>query len=936
MRRIGKRLIVTCVSLSMILQSFAPATNALAATINAAAEASAYSTTDDAATETGGDTSGETGAAKDDTANANPDTGENAGEDTSGADQVTDDAEGSQEEAAAEDAAVTDEGGADAQAQGPRYDTLEKLVAALSKAPETADGEIAKLESTNLANDLKVLSNASPTLYKNAKIVATQTGDAVDLSTDFNGLSFNGLGGSDENDAFAGTITLSGGAPVRIRVNRTLFNGLEVSGDQKYLIEWASKKQQATEDAPKAVLAVHAYGVTDAVADVTVYGVSDNANALNVPIIATLQGNLTAKVTLDKDTLTSVNITSSANSIGIVAGTVESGALTVSNLNMPGVTNVTVDASSNANLDQKNGNAGMLVGRVADGAGLTIDTEITAPSGIIKSTAGKDNASAGAVVGKLGTGDGGNATPLVVNKSIDVSALTVTGAIAGGFVGRAGNVSLTFGTDGLITPAKKMEASQASGGLFGRATLATNLEIKPSNLVMPNGGIEVSGVNAGGLFGALVSIDGKLTVRGTSESPLKLKVTAKNVTSRSYSKGVGGVVGVLDQRKNDDLEVNKVDLTYVDVDLASDGGSNVGGMVGNCWGSSLVKVDDVLVSAAVSDVDYFGGVTGITRARTGTSVTVLVKDLKVATAAGEPIASGGGVVGRANCKTIIRLSGTTDLSEVCYKEKDGLGQIASLNTAKNYGGPLIFATGSGNDEGWTLVRGKNEKNGHPELDDIGGYGEVIRLGGNLPKDFLKVDETTGTLTIEDSNRSAATISSVEDFARLAIAWETNGIFGSVPDSKWSSMKISLTSDIDLTGTGICGLTRECADDEKAATNSISGNGHTLTLSIGEAYGTWDGTTKVGAEAAGNGRIYRHKRLGLFAAGNGRANDLTIAGTINVDAQADDMAVGAFAATCTSGTDLSFNNVTCKTTMNIKANKRSLLVDSLERRQRASS
>lgn len=72
MRRIGKRLIVTCVSLSMILQSFAPATNALAATINAAAEASTYSTTDDVATETGGDTSGETGAAKDDTATTAP------------------------------------------------------------------------------------------------------------------------------------------------------------------------------------------------------------------------------------------------------------------------------------------------------------------------------------------------------------------------------------------------------------------------------------------------------------------------------------------------------------------------------------------------------------------------------------------------------------------------------------------------------------------------------------------------------------------------------------------------------------------------------------------------------------------------------------------------------------------------------------------------
>lgn len=919
MRRIGKRLIVTCVSLSMILQSFAPATNALAVTINAAAEASTYSTTDDVAMETGGDTSGETGAAKDDIANANPDTGENAGEDTSGADQVTDDAEGSQEEAAAEDAAAADEDGADAQAQGPRYDTLEKLVAALSKAPETADGEIAKLESTNLANDLKVLSNASPTLYKNAKIVATQTGDAVDLSTDFNGLSFNGLGGSDENDAFAGTITLSGGAPVRIRVNRTLFNGLEVSGDQKYLIEWASKKQQATEDAPKAVLAVHAYGVTDAVADVTVYGVSDNANALNVPIIATLQGNLTAKVTLDKDTLTSVNITSSANSIGMVAGTVESGALTIGGLDMPGVTTLTVDASGNTSPDQKNGNAGLLVGRVADGAALTIGVKVAAPSGNIKSAAGKDNASAGAVVGKLGTGDGGTATPLVVNKPIDVSALTVTGAMAGGFVGRAGNVSLTFGVGASITPAKTINGTSASGGLFGQATLAADLEITPEYLKASDGGIGVSGTDAGGLFGVFGAGTGKLTVRGTSkEAPLKIKVTAKNVASGSNSKGVGGVIGILGWTTT----TAKVNVNNVEVDLTSEGGSCVGGMVGNCWGSSVVKIDNASVKATVTNRDTFGGVVGVTRANPLYSVAVLVDNLTVATAEGKPIASGGGVVGRANCKTLIRLSGTTDLSGVCYQESNDSGQITSLNTSKGFEGPLVFATGSGNDEGWTFIRGKNATGGgRPELDDIGGYGEVIRLDGKkLKSDFLTVNESTGELTINNgSNGSAATIKSVEDFARLAITWETNGVFKGVSDPDWSSMEITLDSDIDLTGTGIHGLTREGAYDDKATTNSINGNNHKITLSIGEAYGTWDGTKKVSNDDAGNGCIYRHKQLGLFAAGNGNAKNLAIDGTINVDTKVGDMAVGAFAATCTSGSDLSFDNVVCKTTMNIKAN-----------------
>ena len=911
MRRIGKRLIVTCVSLSMILQSFAPATNALAATINAAAEASAYSTTDDAATETGGDTSGETGAAKDDASTTTPGTGESAGEDTSGADQVVDGAEGSQEDAAAAEGAAADEREAEAQAQGEYdYSTLDKLTGedGLKGTVEKNDTEITALRTSDPAWDLKVLSKAAPALYKNAKIVANQTSDAINLTT-----GFNGLGGSDENDAFAGTIAASNGTATRIRVNRPLFNGLKVSGEQKYLIEWATK------DSQDAVLARRVFGSDGAVADVTVYGTSDSANTLTVPIIATLQGNLSAKVTLDKSTMTSVNIASSTSSIGIVAGTVESGTLTIGGLVTPGVKTVTVDASGNKELDQKNGNAGLLVGRVADGAGLTIDAEIKAPSGDIKSATDNDKACAGAVVGKLGGGDGGNATSVVVNNSIDVSAFTVTGAMAGGFAGRADNVSLTFGAGASITPAKKMQASQASGGLFGRATLAADLEITPSKLVMPSNGIEVSGVNAGGLFGVLVSSDGKLTARGASkESPLKLKVTAKNVSSNSNSKGVGGVIGMLDQAKT----VAKVDLTNVDVDLASDGDSYVGGMVGNCWGSSVVKSDGVSVVAAVSNCSAFGGAAGVTRANPAFAVSVLVNNLTVATAEGKPIVNGGGVVGRANCKTLIRLSGTTDLSGVCYQGSDASGQITSLNTSKGFEGSLVYATGSGNDAGWTLIRGKNSAgNGNPELDDIGGYGEVIRLGGKLSDNFLTVDESTGTLTIKGSDKSAGTISSVEDFARLAITWETNGAFKGVSDSNWSSMEIALADDIDLTGTGVYGLTREGAFDDKTTMNSINGNNHTLMLSIGEAYGTWDGTNKVGDNEAGNGRIYRHKMLGLFAAGNGNATDLTIAGTINVDAKADGMAVGAFAATCTSGTDLSFNNVTCKTTMNIKANNK---------------
>lgn len=385
------------------------------------------------------------------------------------------------------------------------------------------------------------------------------------------------------------------------------------------------------------------------------------------------------------------------------------------------------------------------------------------------------------------------------------------------------------------------------------------------------------------------------------------------------SRGVGGIIGRLGWVNS----AAKVYVSDVNIELTSSGSSDVGGVIGNHWGSSVEKVDNVSVKAAVSGCEYFGGVTGVTRANTNFSVTVLVNNLTVATAEDKPITSGGGVVGRANCKTLIRLSGITDLSGTRYLESDGLGQITSLNNANSaFAGPLVFATGSGNDTDWTLIRGRNKSGeGYPELDDIGGYGEVIRLGGKLPKDFLTVDESTGKLTVNGSNESAATISSVEDFARLAITWETNGVFKLVSDANWSSMGITLANDIDLTGTGVYGLSREGMGGDTPFTGTIDGGGHSITLSIGEAYGTWDGKAKVDVNDAGNGRIYRHKQLGLFAAGNGNAKNLTIDGTINVDTKVDDMAVGAYAATCKSGNDLSFNNVVCKTTMSIKANSK---------------
>lgn len=88
-------------------------------------------------------------------------------------------------------------------------------------------------------------------------------------------------------------------------------------------------------------------------------------------------------------------------------------------------------------------------------------------------------------------------------------------------------------------------------------------------------------------------------------------------------------------------------------------------------------------------------------------------------------------------------------------------------------------------------------------------------------------------------------------------------------------------------------------------------GGTINLAVGEAYGKRGEDVLDGNNTSnGNGKIYRHGRLGLFAAVNGATiSNVTIAGSMKFD---NGSAIDAGSLACAIVGNLSLSGVTCKT------------------------
>lgn len=966
--RTAKRIFAEFMTVVMVLQACSPTVAAVAAGWQnisneiAAASAKALDTAESG--ETNGDVT--IGSGSSDAGADSDSAGDDAVKDDAAAGDTTDSAMGSDstgdqtegddaaDDAAADDAEqdADDATSEDAEAQaGATITDLKKLVELLKA--NGAENIVLKednsgIKSLNVKSSeaFAALSNADASLYYDAQIKVIITGDAKLTESANNGMSFQGFG-SDEHP-FEGRIyrSLNGAdSPVELTTDRTVFNSLKLT-DQNNMVKmkWVgATSYSAPMVASKVSGAENSEESKTLNASVDIAGPvdkkDDTTSVLTAPLLGETTGYLAAKVTYSFTGSHKILKVNATGNIGLIGNTVESGALTVESVTFPN------DLASGGTVETSSDNAGLLVGEVKDGATLSVGTLTNVPAATVQSTSGF----AGGVVGLVGSSAGAMVN---VTEALDLHALTVKGTTAsGGFIGKAANLTLTVGTDNsgkdasgnaiTIKPARAVGSSSAgtyAGGLIGDASFAGKFTIN-GDIFDFGEGVDLSVSNtsvapsAGGLFGELDISNGDVTVSGGSYTSTLQNGTDNNNSVRG---NYGGLVGKLWGRKDGEaLRAFTVqDGAAVSFGVGSNGKlTYAGGLVGYLGegngspNESAVVIDDATVTCATSgyasNSGKYGGAVGVV----DTKNVLEVRGLKVETAGNATIggSNGGfaGVVG-SSWRGIVKFSGVTDLSDARFAENDHTAQLVYENFNS-----LIFAAGSGSDGGatagditkWQYKRPTTQV----KIDDIYSYGQVIRLGSGLSNDLITINDSHQCIFKSNLVKTggAFVLAGVDDFAKLAITWQTSGYFSAVEDvaddnfAQIPSTNITLSADINLSGTGLTGLTKDRQPKEQAGVNennhsftaTLNGNGHTISLAVGEPYGM-RGNSEVSATSDGNGKIYRHGRLGLFAAINGATvSDVTIAGSMKFDNGAA-IDAGSLAGTIAGG--LTLSGATCKT------------------------
>lgn len=912
--RTAKRITTACLTAIMIFQALAPSTEVFAQELDAVTEASVsaahaagntarsvqdavataledadQAASDDAVTTPGADA----GVTEGGNGSTNTDGSQDSATDGTTSGDTTTEGDASQGDTAANEGAAdeeqADDTDADAAAQADatyKYKTVVDLKDAIGDSKVTAEGDRVTKVTIETSEDLIKLSNANPAIYQDAAITkgsGTGTGE-FNLCSPVDNLYFLGLGA--QNTPFKGSFGL-GATPVVL--NRPLFNSVELSADVTLKLTW---KGTTSDPVVATTIAGGGHKLT---VDLTVAPAADNTTA--VTLTSPLLGSVSGALVLD-------------------ASCAAKG-----------------DAAPTVNIKSETDNVGLLANTLADAASLSVE-KLTLPnaySGIPTIQTTKVGACAGGLIGVCGNG-----TTVAIKGEVNLSAFSVIGkAASGGLIGKATNLVLNIADGVTIKPARNVgdESSACSGGVIGDVSSAQGFTVKPNMFDLGDGVTLGATQHAGALFGIADISNGDIVVQGGT-----YKSGLTSGTNGNASGSYGGLVGkVFSTTKGDDdalrafvvqkdADKNKCAIEF---NLAS-GLSDAGGVVGYVGDSTnpnsqpaAVVLDGVTVTckgdaSARTDAGKLGGAVGVVDARS-------VLDVRDFTLASDNAIGGtsknraAGIAGSAR-NAVIKFSGITDLSGARFAENGTTGQLVFENN-----NALIFAVGDGSDgeltdkgaTGWTFKR----SNAASKTDDIATYGEVIRLGGGLSKNFITLDPNTHVLTLPtslESANSAYTLTSVEDFAKLAITWQTNAYYPMVAGVSGNNLNglqssnIMVNGTINLAGTGLTGLTQDRASDSQVFSGTLNGSG-TINLAVGEPYGK-RGEDELGESdtSKGNGKIYRHGRLGLFAAVNGATiSGVTIAGSMKFDnGSATD--AGSLAGTIVGTKDekLTLSGITC--------------------------
>lgn len=648
---------------------------------------------------------------------------------------------------------------------------------------------------------------------------------------------------------------------ITITTSKTLFKALDASADlHGNKIAWAIAENAAT---PTTPILTNVLVADDA--EHTINMPLTSANRFN-PYIGQLIGK-TGEVTLPALDYADVGDSPAVkypDDVGLVCGRMDAGtSLQIGAVTLP---------SRSLNL-KSSSNVGSLVGSMGEGAKLTITEDLT-----LNATLNGKNA--GGLVGSMtdATIQGTEGKTVTVN-----ATLTATGA-AGGIAG-----AITTATGPLVTNASvKLDSVSAngkenSGVLYGTCTATEAFE--PLTGVNFGDTRAVSGPgNCGGLFGTLnLTESGTCTITAPEGQELEISSSLADATNTT---AYGGVAGTLTGERANALIVNNCTITST-VNVGNETAKYpkyLGGIVAKQMATVDAKDNTVIVNSPktiTAEDRGFGGVT----AYLDDNALLIADGMTIITDSYSTNPGGGGVVGSAHKGSIVYLKTSLDLTQCQLYTNATSGQIVGSQDCS-----LIYAPDVDIKRLDTQVDGKDTKG--MELDDIGNYGELYRLAN-----FLTI--TPGTYAQTLPSISSYTLNSPSDYACLALAWQSRGYFPTVADidsENWVSLQscsITLDKDIDMTGCGIGGLTRDVSSAEDTFTGTFNGGSCTLTLDIGAE--NQANTQKV---AKGDGRIYWHNATGLFAGLSSTATvkNLTLYGSVRLsNNQLSTMYSGALAA-----------------------------------------
>lgn len=928
--RTAKRITTACLTAIMIFQALAPSTEVFAQELDAVMEASisaaraAGSTArsvqdavaaalEDADQATFDDTAATPGADAGTTegGGGSINAGESQDSTTDGANSGDAPTEGdaSQDDATADDGATDEDqandADADAAAQADatyEYNTVDDLKKAGVANITEENGTVTQILFTSPADLIKI-SKTNPTVYQYATIARDgSTGDEFKLYSepDSEGPKFEGFGG--EGVPFKGSLDMKGSTLV---VNRTLFNNIELNDANKAVaVKWTGTDAQ-----PVIASKINGNGKT-LVAKVTVANVKDGKAQLTSPLLGEVNGVLALEATYSTDAGKTLAV----------------------------------------NINSTMGNIGLLVNTVKANASFTINKVEALPSSgtqTVKTT--KEGASAGGLIGLCEDG-----VTVSLASPIDLSSFNVAGAAAsGGFIGKATKLTLSADNKKFTCPASVGSSnSMNTGGFIGEVGFANSVEFTGNDQIDTGEGATLAGKasesnGVGAVIGKLNFIDSTTTVSfNGGPDGATFKSTYGNGGGAAVFGGlVGSVTGCANSKP---LHIENVTTEFALEATPTFAGGLVG-WLGRGTGATLeVKNATVNCTKLLQSSKGFGGVAGCIDNRS-------IADINGVTVKNEGAIENGAGIAAESWGSAIRLGGVTDFSGMQFAAGNsftGKKVVSQITNVSSTNPTLVFARGTGNDsvpadadnaDYWAYKRCPATK-----IDDLGsdqnadcGYGEVVRLDGTkLQKDLIKINMDEHTLegpsttdwkwqigygkSWNDGNREL-TITSEKDFACLALSLQFgalwNGVYGLNPDNRGqllgSDVTINLNADINLSGSGIGGLGFDSASNLQIFQGTFNGNGHTITLGIGEPYGMrGDNAIAPNDASAGNGKIYRHSRLGLFAAIGGSTannqiatvNNLTVDGSIKFD-NGSGVDAGSLAATITGNARLS--GVTCE-------------------------